>query len=206
MIFRINEFKESCNNLSTLDSKNITIYNDVLELKIISNSLVMSIANKEYFVSVSIPVENADNSFHATVNANLFLKLISKITTDTVELNIEGTNLLINGNGKYTIPMIFDSEKLLVLDEISINNVKTKFTISGDILSNIYNTANLLTIGRRLLIYYLLLVGVYSLVSYVIYSLRYTKMRKSMKAYYGNLKKLARIYEKEQWYDFIIGI
>jgi hypothetical protein len=46
--------------------------------------------------------------------------------------------------------------------------------------------------------FYLLLVGVYSLVSYVVYSLRYSKMRKSMKAYYGNLKKLARIYEKEQ--------
>ena len=67
-----------------------------------------------------------------------------------------------------------------------------------NVLSNLYNTDNLLAIGRRFLIYYLLLVGVYSLVSYVVYSLRYTKMRKSMKAYYGNLKKLARIYEKEQ--------
>ena len=66
------------------------------------------------------------------------------------------------------------------------------------VLSNLYNTTNLLMIGRRVLVYYLLLVGVYSLVSYVIYSLRYTKMRKSMKAYYGDLKKLARIYEKEQ--------
>ena len=66
------------------------------------------------------------------------------------------------------------------------------------VLSNLYNTENLLAIGRRYLVYYLLLVGVYSLVSYVVYSLRYSKMRKSMKAYYGNLKKLARIYEKEQ--------
>ncbi len=66
------------------------------------------------------------------------------------------------------------------------------------VLSNLYNTDNLLAIGRRFLIYYLLLVGVYSLVSYVVYSLRYSKMRKSMKAYFGNLKKLARIYEKEQ--------
>ncbi|WP_022765735.1 hypothetical protein [Butyrivibrio sp. XPD2006] len=66
------------------------------------------------------------------------------------------------------------------------------------VLSNLYNTENLLAIGRRYLIYYLLLVGVYSLVSYVIYSYRYTKMRKSMKAYYADLKKLARIYEKEQ--------
>lgn len=66
------------------------------------------------------------------------------------------------------------------------------------ILSNLYNTESLLAIGRRFLVYYLLLVGVYSLASYVIFSLRYTKMRKSMKAYYGNLKKLARIYEKER--------
>ena len=66
-----------------------------------------------------------------------------------------------------------------------------------EVLSNIYNTENLLSVGRRCLVYYLLLVGVYSLVTYVIYSIRYTKMRKSMKTYYGNLKKLARMYEKK---------
>ena len=65
------------------------------------------------------------------------------------------------------------------------------------VLSNLYNTENLLSVGRRCLMYYLLLVGVYSLVTYVIYSVRYTKMRKSMKAYYGNLRKLARMYEKK---------
>ena len=66
-----------------------------------------------------------------------------------------------------------------------------------EVLSDLYNTENLLAVGRKWLIYYLLLVGVYSLATYVIYSVRYTKMRKSMKAYYGNLKKLARMYEKK---------
>ena len=66
-----------------------------------------------------------------------------------------------------------------------------------EVLSNLYNTENLLSVGRRCLMYYLLLVGVYSLISYVVYSYRYSKMRKSMKAYYGNLKKLARMYEKK---------
>ncbi|WP_029231859.1 hypothetical protein [Butyrivibrio sp. VCB2006] len=66
-----------------------------------------------------------------------------------------------------------------------------------EVLSNLYNTENLLSVGRKWLIYYLLLVGVYCLATYVIYSVRYTKMRKSMKAYYGNLKKLARMYEKK---------
>ena len=67
-----------------------------------------------------------------------------------------------------------------------------------EVLSNIYNTENLLSVGRRCLIYYLLLVGVYSLVSYIIYSYRYSKMRKNMRQYYGDLKKLARMYEKEK--------
>ena len=66
-----------------------------------------------------------------------------------------------------------------------------------EVLSNIYNTENLLSVGRRCLIYYLLLVGVYSLVSYIIYSYRYSKMRKNMRQYYGDLKKLARMYEKK---------
>ena len=66
------------------------------------------------------------------------------------------------------------------------------------VLGDLYNTNNLLAIGRRLLIYYLLLVGVYSLVSYVVYSYRYSKMRKSMKGYYGDLKRLARMYEKDR--------
>ncbi len=66
-----------------------------------------------------------------------------------------------------------------------------------EVLSDLYNTENLLSVGRKWLIYYLLLVGVYSLATYVVYSVRYTKMRKSMKAYYGNLKKLARMYEKK---------
>ncbi|SFC18080.1 hypothetical protein [Butyrivibrio sp. YAB3001] len=66
-----------------------------------------------------------------------------------------------------------------------------------EVLSNLYNTENLLSVGRRCLFYYLLLVGVYSLITYVVYSYRYSKMRKSMKAYYGDLKKLARLYKKK---------
>ena len=66
------------------------------------------------------------------------------------------------------------------------------------VLSDVYNTENLIATGRRWLIYYLLLVGVYSLVSYIIYSYRYSKMRKNMRQYYGDLKKLARMYEKEK--------
>ncbi|MBQ9512376.1 MAG: hypothetical protein IJR58_04215 [Lachnospiraceae bacterium] len=66
-----------------------------------------------------------------------------------------------------------------------------------ELMQNIYNL-NLMGMARRLLVYYILLIGVYAIVSYVIYSLRYTKMRGRMKTYYNDLKRLAKLYEKGQ--------
>ncbi|MCR5100510.1 MAG: hypothetical protein K6B41_04045 [Butyrivibrio sp.] len=64
------------------------------------------------------------------------------------------------------------------------------------VLKNIYNT-DLIATGKKFLIYYILLVGVYSLISYIVYSYKYSRMRNSMKTYYGQLKTLQKIYEKE---------
>ena len=66
-----------------------------------------------------------------------------------------------------------------------------------ELMQNIYNM-NLMAFARRLLVYYILLTGAYAIVSYVIYSIRYTKMRGSMKTYYSDLKRLAKLYEKGQ--------
>ena len=57
-----------------------------------------------------------------------------------------------------------------------------------ELMQNIYNL-NVMAVARRLLVYYILLVGGYAVVSYVIYSIRYTKMRGRMKNYYNDLKK-----------------
>lgn len=63
-------------------------------------------------------------------------------------------------------------------------------------MSDIYKM-DLLGFGKSVIIAYLIFVAVYALISYMIYTYRYTKARKSLKMYYNNLKKLAYLYDKE---------
>lgn len=64
------------------------------------------------------------------------------------------------------------------------------------VLSNLYAT-DLIATGKKILIYFIIIVGIYSLASYIIYSYRYARMRKKLRAYYGDLKTLQKMYEKE---------
>ena len=63
-------------------------------------------------------------------------------------------------------------------------------------MSDIYKM-DLLGFGRTVITAYLIFVAVYALLSYMIYTYRYAKARKSLKMYYNNLKKLAYLYDKE---------
>ena len=64
------------------------------------------------------------------------------------------------------------------------------------VMSDIYKM-DLLGFGRTVITAYLIFVAVYALISYMIYTYRYAKARKSLKMYYNNLKKLAYLYDKE---------
>ena len=55
---------------------------------------------------------------------------------------------------------------------------------------------DLLAFAKNILIAYLAMVGGYAVVTYIVYWRRYNKVRKSLKHYYSNLKKLSGIYEK----------
>lgn len=56
---------------------------------------------------------------------------------------------------------------------------------------------DLLAAGKKILIYYIIFVAVYAVISYVVYSYRYNKARKSLRQYYNNLKQLSLLYEEE---------
>uniref|UniRef100_UPI004055DDB5 hypothetical protein n=1 Tax=Acetatifactor sp. TaxID=1872090 RepID=UPI004055DDB5 len=53
---------------------------------------------------------------------------------------------------------------------------------------------DLLQFAKNVLFYYAVTVVVYGILSYVVYSYRYTKAKKSLKVYYQNLKKLNSLY------------
>lgn len=63
------------------------------------------------------------------------------------------------------------------------------------ILQEFY-TGQITAQGMRLLISYVVLTGVYAVISYIVYSWRYKKMRKELRVYYGDLKKLEKLYKE----------
>ena len=54
---------------------------------------------------------------------------------------------------------------------------------------------DLLQFGKRIGLIYILTVGIYAMISYVLAVYRYNRARQSLKTYYGNLKKLGKYYE-----------
>ena len=147
MILRIESLQDACKDiLAAVDNNELSAITETLELVTKDNFLFINVTNREYFAQVKIDIgETVD--FHATVNANLFLKLISQITTDTVELNSKpGDNfIMVKANGTYKLPLIFDGDKLLELPEIDIVNVTSEFNIPSSILKSIlvYNSKQL---------------------------------------------------------------
>lgn len=55
---------------------------------------------------------------------------------------------------------------------------------------------DLLEYGKSIVILYLCTVGAYGVISYILYSTRYSKAKKSLKHYYNNLKRLSSMYDK----------
>ena len=145
MIIKTKDFKEVCSTiLLGIDNTDISTLTETLELTTKNKTLYLNVTNGEYYVSVKFPLDH-DEELHASVNANLFLKLISAVTTEDIELNKKDSFLQVKANGVYKIPFIYEDDELLKLPVININNPTTKLKISGEILNSIltYNSKEL---------------------------------------------------------------
>ena len=56
---------------------------------------------------------------------------------------------------------------------------------------------DLIGFAQDILIYYGITVVSYGVISYIVYSYRYAKAKKSLKCYYHNLKKLGSMYSRQ---------
>lgn len=64
-----------------------------------------------------------------------------------------------------------------------------------EFMENIYNI-DLIGFAKDVLFYYVITVSAYSLISYVVCSVRYAKAQKNLKSYYQSLKKLGSLYNE----------
>lgn len=56
---------------------------------------------------------------------------------------------------------------------------------------------DLLGLAKDVLKYYVIMVVVYGVIAYTVYSYKYAKAKKSLKTYYNNLKKLNSLYNEQ---------
>lgn len=110
--------------------------------------------------------------------------------------------------GKKTIPIA----QYFRGDYVSYNVVKTVIGVTiafvvvsaayiyyhmEAMLSDIYKF-DLVTVGKNLLMIYLIVIGIYFLIALVVYSIRYDNAKKSLNDYYQALRKIAIVYEDEE--------
>ena len=148
MIISTEEFRKVCSTiLSGVDGSELSALTETLAMNTVGNVLRLTVTNKEYFLAVSFPLDHEED-FHASVNANLFLKLIAAITTETIELTIHDTYINIKANGNYKLPLIFENDKLMEVPEIVINNPTVTMNLPSSVLESIVNfNAKQLAIG-----------------------------------------------------------
>lgn len=146
MILNSRNFIEACSYiLEAIDNKNASLFTETLELVANGRVLNLNVTNREYFVTVKFDLPE-DVTLKAAVNAKLFLSLISKITSETIEITVEENFIKIKGNGDYKLPMIYNNGELMSLPTIDINNITNDMNIDSNILQSIlfYNSKELL--------------------------------------------------------------
>lgn len=139
MIVRCEDLKSVCSKiLNALDNNSFSIITETLAIYTEGKYLYLAVTNREYFVKIKLDIQE-EIEFRATVKAEVFLKLISKMTSETITFSIEDNALVIVGNGKYKLPMIYDGDELLSLPTIDINNITSEFKVPSSILHSITN-------------------------------------------------------------------
>lgn len=137
MILKTAQFKKLANKILFAAEVDKNAAN--LELVTKDNFLYLNVTNKEYYVSIRYQLDEAEE-FRATVDAALFLNLISGINTDTFELAAKNNNIIVKvGKSNYKLAMIYENDQLLTLPKIIITNKTVEMSISNEILQSILN-------------------------------------------------------------------
>lgn len=139
MILKTKEFQEAANKILAAVSVDKASTN--LELASKDTALYLRVTNREHYVAVKFELDQP-TEFRAVVDANLFLNLISGISTEEFELTINDTNVAVKADrSSYKLAMIYENDQLMKLPVIKLDpdQVTVNMAISQDILMSILN-------------------------------------------------------------------
>ena len=86
---------------------------ELMSIKAVNNTLILITTDATNYLYIK--EENVEcKDFEVVVKVDVFSKLISKMTCETVTLDIEGDRLTVIGNGKYSIELPLDENGALI--------------------------------------------------------------------------------------------
>lgn len=139
MILKTKNFQEAANKILVAVGLDKASAN--LELAAKDTALYLRVTNREYYTAIKFELENP-TEFRAVVDANLFLNLISGISTEEFELEIKDTVVVVKaGRSSYKLAMIYENDQLMKLPIIKLDpeQITVSMNISNDILMSILN-------------------------------------------------------------------
>ena len=141
MIIRTEDFQKFTKVLlSNLYVNALMPGSDLLELKSGKDFLYLNMGNMDYSQILSIPIPGVEEKdLHATVDAAKFLNLVSKMTSETIEMEKVENGLKIEGNGVYILPIEFLDNEMYTVSKLEVGEVFCDFSCSAKELDTIQN-------------------------------------------------------------------
>lgn len=139
MILKTKNFQEAANKILLAVSIDKAAAN--LELAAKGTKLYLRVTNREWYCAVAFDLETS-TEFRAVVDANLFLNLISGISTEEFELEIKDTVVVVRaGKSSYKLAMIYENDQLMKLPVIKLDQeqITVNMVVSKDILMSVLN-------------------------------------------------------------------
>lgn len=139
MILKTKNFQEAANKILLAVGVDKAAAN--LELAAKDTALYLRVTNREWYTAIKFDLETP-TEFRAVVDANLFLNLISGISTEEFELEIKDTVVVVKaGRSSYKLAMIYENDQLMKLPIIKLDpeQITVSMNISNDILMSILN-------------------------------------------------------------------
>lgn len=111
-----------------------------VEIAVASGLVRLNVTNKEYYVSAALPIDNDEASFRAVVDASAFLSLVGSLSSDEIDLSIDGAALKVSaGHSNYKMPLLFEGSEMKQLKPIVVEDATAAFNIKNSILQSILN-------------------------------------------------------------------
>lgn len=150
MRFNVSDLKVLASKLSqAVEDSKLNPKSGWVELEADLDGVIFKVSNLDYYLEAKLKadlVSDNNDTFHATVLANTFIPLVSKLEEDFVDITEELNSLILRTEkSSYNFPIIKELGIAKVLDKISFKATSNTIKIDGDDLASVaaINTKNI---------------------------------------------------------------